>query len=109
MCAETIVVVPNACTWDDIRTAGLKTRAFENLVGVAMANYPTPMNNGESQACTCVPWENGKAKEMLIAKAGEQEQILLASFDAEEIRAFRNFKSWRMAYRRHEPRGRIDE
>jgi predicted amidohydrolase len=37
-----IIVVPNACQWDEIRTAGLKTRAFENLVGVAMANYPAP-------------------------------------------------------------------
>jgi len=61
--------VPNACDWDDVRTAGLKTRALENLVGVAMANYPTPVNNGESQA-----------NQMLIAKANEQQQILLASF-----------------------------
>ena len=103
-----LIVVPNACTWDDIRTACLKTRTFENLVGVAMANYPAPVNNGEPQAYTCVPWENGKAKEMLIAKAGEQEQILFATFDVEEIRAFRNFESWRMAYRRHGPRGQID-
>src|SRR5215471_8386256 len=55
-----LIVVPNACGWDDIRTAGLKTRAFENLVGVAMANYPAPVNNGESQAYTCVPWRDGK-------------------------------------------------
>ena len=37
-----LIVVPNACTWDGIRAAGLKTRAFENFVGVAMANYPGP-------------------------------------------------------------------
>jgi len=52
----------------------------ENLAGVAMANHPTPVNNGESEAYTGVPWKDGKAKQMLIAKAGEQEQILLASF-----------------------------
>ncbi len=43
-----LIAVPNACTWDDIRTAGLKTRAFENLVGIAMANYPAA-NGGNSQ------------------------------------------------------------
>lgn len=98
-----LIVVPNACTWDDIRTAGLKTRAFENLAGVAMANYPLPLANGQSQAYTCIPWKNGRASEMLIAKAGEQEQILLASFDIAEIRAFRDFEAWRMKYQSDGP------
>jgi predicted amidohydrolase len=31
-----LVIVPNWCTWDEIRTAGFKTRAFENLVGIAI-------------------------------------------------------------------------
>lgn len=104
-----LIVVPNACTWDDIRTPCLKTRAFENLVGVAMANYPMPVNNGGSRAYTCVPWKDGKSKEMLIANADEQEQILLAAFDIDEIRAFRNSESWRMEYRRHGPRGQVDD
>jgi predicted amidohydrolase len=102
-----LIVVPNACTWDDVRTACLRTRAFENLVGVAMANYPTPVNNGESQAYTCVPWKDNKPRQMLMAKADEQEQILLASFDIDEIRAFRNFESWRMEYQRHGPSRRF--
>lgn len=94
-----LIVVPNACDWDDIRAAGLKTRAFENLVGVAMANYPAPLNNGASQAYTCVAWKDGKAKDTLLAKAGTREQIVLARFDMDEIRAFRNAESWRMEYR----------
>jgi predicted amidohydrolase len=94
-----LIVVPNACERDDLRTACLETRAFENLVGVAMANYPTPVNNGQSQAYTCVAWKNGKANPILIAKAGEQEQILLADFDVDEIRAFRKCEAWRMEYR----------
>ncbi len=95
-----LIVVPNACTWDDIRTAGLKTRAFENLVGIAMVNYPAPRNNGNSQAYTCVAWRNGKPIDTLIARAGEDEEILLATFDMDEIRQFRNTESWRMDYRR---------
>ena len=48
-----LVIVPNACTWDEIRTAGLKTRAFENLLGIAMTNYPG-LNRGNSQTHSCV-------------------------------------------------------
>lgn len=95
-----LIVIPNACTWDGIRTTGLKTRAFENLVGVAMANYPEPAANGQSQAYTCVPWKDGCEREMLLAQAGSGEQILLAAFDLDEIRAFRQTESWRMQYQR---------
>ncbi|HEU5413130.1 MAG TPA: carbon-nitrogen hydrolase family protein [Candidatus Angelobacter sp.] len=98
-----IIVVPNACTWDDIRTAGLKTRAFENLVGIAMVNYPTPQNNGHSQAHTCVPRRNGQPANTLIANAGENEEIVLASFDVDEIRAFRKKEEWRLNYLRSQP------
>lgn len=94
-----LIVVPNACTWDEIRTAGLKTRAFENLAGIAMANYPGP-NSGNSQAHSCVSWRSGQSVDTLISKAGEQEQILLANFNFDEIRAFRKTESWRMEYRR---------
>jgi predicted amidohydrolase len=95
-----LIVVPNACTWDDIQSAGLKTRAFENLVGIAMVNYPAPLNNGNSQAYTCVAWRNGKSIDTLIAKAGEGEETLLATFDMDDIREFRTTESWRMDYRR---------
>lgn len=94
-----LIVVPNACDWDEIRTAGLKTRALENLLGIAMANYPMPRNNGGSRAYSCVAWKNGKAKEMLIAKANELEQVVVADFDMDEIRSFRKIESWRMDYR----------
>jgi predicted amidohydrolase len=95
-----LIIVPNACTWDDIRTSGLKTRAFENLVGIAMVNYPQPVNNGNSQAYTCAAWREGKSIDTVIAKAGEREEILLATFDMDEIREFRSAESWRMDYRR---------
>jgi N-carbamoylputrescine amidase len=94
-----LVVVPNSCTWDEIRTAGLKTRAFENLVGIAMTNYPGP-NRGSSQAHSCVAWRAGLSVDALIAKAGEQEEILLATFDVDEIREFRKVEMWRVDYRK---------
>ncbi len=94
-----LIVVPNACTWDEIRTAGLKVRAAENLVGIAMANYPGA-NLGRSQAHSCVTWRGGDSVDTLVAKAGEQEQILLAAFDIKDIRAFRKSESWRMDHRK---------
>lgn len=94
-----LVVIPNACTWDEIRTAGLKTRAFENLVGIAMTNYPG-LNRGRSQAHGCVAWRAGQPVDTLIAKAGEVEQILLATFDMDDIRAFRHTELWRLDYRK---------
>ena len=94
-----LIIVPNACTWDEIRTSGLKTRAFENLVGIAMANYPGP-RFGNSQAHKCVPWRNGQSVDTLIAGAEEKEEILLAKFDMDEIRAFRKTESWRIDRRK---------
>jgi N-carbamoylputrescine amidase len=95
-----LIVVPNACTWDDIRTAGLKTRAFDNMVGVAMVNYPGP-RAGNSQACTCVAWQGGKPQDTVIGRAGEEEEIILVRFDVDQIRELRTAESWRMDYRRH--------
>jgi len=94
-----LVIVPNARNWDEIRTAGLKTRAFENLVGIAMTNYPG-LNRGSSQAHSCVAWRAGLSTDTIITKAGEQEQILLITFDVDDIRAFRKTESWRMNYRK---------
>ena len=94
-----LVVVPNACWWDDIRAAGLKTRAFENFAGMAMVNYPAPRNNGNSCAYTCAAWdENGKPRDSLIARAEEGERILIAPFEMDQIRSFRRSESWRLNY-----------
>ncbi len=97
-----LIVVPNACTWGEIRTAGLKTRAFENLLGVAMANYPGA-SYGNSQAYSSAAWKNGKARDTLVARAGTEEEILIANLDIDEIRTFRKAESWRILYRRRSP------
>jgi predicted amidohydrolase len=94
-----LIVVPNACDWDEVRSAGLLTRACENLIGVAMANYPRPLNNGNSRAYSCVTWQNGKSQSPVVAVGGEHEQVLIAEFDFDEIRKFRRSESWRLAQR----------
>ena len=94
-----LIVVPNACDWDEVRSAGLLTRALENLVGVAMANYPRPQNNGNSRAYSCVAWEARRPQNPLIAVAGEHEEVLVAEFDLNGIREFRKSELWRLNHR----------
>lgn len=94
-----LIIVPNACDWDQVRGAGLLTRACENLIGIAVANYPQPLNNGNSIAYSCVSWKDGKPPTPIVAAAGEQEELLMAEFNLDEIREFRQSESWRLAHR----------
>jgi predicted amidohydrolase len=80
-----LIIVPNSCEWDEIRDCQLNTRAFENLVGIAMANYPKPKNNGQSTAYSPLAFKNNP----LLVKAKEGEEISLATFDMDKIREFR--------------------
>jgi len=87
-----LILTPNACVLDNRRIAQFKTRAFENTMAVAMANYPKPKHNGRSTAC------DGRGD--VIVKAGEDEGIFLANIDLEELRKWRGRTIWGNAYRR---------
>jgi len=97
-----LILTPNACTLDEHRIGQFKARAFENMVGVAMTNYAAPQNNGHSVAYDAVayPVSDGDARDTLIIEAGEREDVYLATFDLDEIRAYRERESWGNAYRR---------
>lgn len=87
-----LILTPNACHLDDRRLAQFRTRAFENMVGVAMTNYATPQHNGHSVAFG--------ADGTPLAEADEGEQICLAAFDLDALRAHRARHIWGNAYRR---------
>jgi predicted amidohydrolase len=97
-----IILTPNACTLDDGRIGQFRARAFENMVGVAMANYAPPQFNGRSCAFDAVSFDeaNGPAKDTLIVQAGEDEGVYLAEFDMDKIRAYRARESWGNAFRK---------
>jgi predicted amidohydrolase len=97
-----LILTPNACTLDEHRISQFKTRAFENMVGVAMTNYAAPQNNGHSVAFDAVvhPVEDGESRDTLIVEAGENEDIYLATFDLDSIRAYREREAWGNSYRR---------
>jgi len=97
-----IILVPNACKLDEPRLTQFKTRAFENMVAVAMTNYAAPQNNGHSIAFDGVVYvvPDGEPRETLIIEAGENEDVYLATIDLAKIRAYRQRESWGNAYRR---------
>jgi predicted amidohydrolase len=97
-----IILTPNACTLDAHRLGQFKTRAFENMVGVAMSNYAAPQNNGHSIAFDPVAYttEDGPARDTLIIEAGESEGVFIATFDMDAIRDYRRREAWGNSYRR---------
>lgn len=91
-----IILVPNACdivldkTLGDVRLAQLRGRAFENMVGIAMTNYPAAKHDGHSCAI------NVDGSYLLIGK--EDEEVLISCFDLTFIRQWRNKEPWGNRY-----------
>ncbi len=77
-----------------------KARAYENAVGVAMANYAAPQNNGHSAAFHPVAFDANGSRDTLVVEAGESEGIYLARFDMDQIRDWRRCETWGNAFRK---------
>jgi len=86
-----VILVPNDCGSMQPRIQALSTRAYENMVAVAMANP-----NGENAGCSCayspICWdENGRCVDNTVLLADEMtEGIFYADFDMDMIRDYRN-------------------
>ncbi|ULQ58622.1 carbon-nitrogen hydrolase family protein [Brucepastera parasyntrophica] len=107
-----IILVPNACPIEEHRISQLKTRAFENMTGIAMANYPKEMPdcNGHSQAYDGIAFDGTDPfgyRDMLLVEAGEEEGIYIAEFDIEEIRRYREYEAFGNAYRKPKKYGML--
>ncbi len=87
-----IVLTPNSCKLDQMRLDQFKVRAWENMFGVAMTNYPSPKNNGRSVAY------GADGQELALAEG--DEEISLATFDVLKIRERRERGIHGDAYRR---------
>lgn len=83
-----IALVPNCCPLaadpiiGDVRIAQARGRAFETVMGIAVANYPTPRCDGHSFAVD--------AMGRVIAMADEIPGLVMAEFDLDKIRKARN-------------------
>lgn len=87
-----LILTPNACGLEELRLDQFKIRAWENIVGVAMTNYPKPVNNGHSVAYN--------ASGDCLVLADEEEGIHMATFDMDHIRERRGRSIHGNAYRR---------
>lgn len=99
-----ILLVPNACPMEINRLSQLRARAFENMVGIATANYAwgQPDCNGHSTAFDGIAYRpgDGGSRDTLIVEAGEAEGIYMAAFPMNELRAYRQHEVHGNAYRR---------
>lgn len=94
-----VIITSNACLLKDdklvkdARIAQFRSRAFENMVGVAMANYPAPFNG-----YSCAFDVDGRS---LIVPASE-EGVYVVDFDLNKIRNWQKSEIWGCKYSRPE-------
>jgi len=97
-----IVLVPNACEMEQNRTAQLQSRAYENMIGIALTNYAAPQEQGHSVAFDPIVFtgKEDASRDTTLVEAGTEEGIYLAKFDMDAIRKWRSREVWGNAYRR---------
>jgi predicted amidohydrolase len=82
-----IALVPNCCelaedpVCGDVRIAQMRGRAFETVIGIAVANYPAPRCDGHSFAVM--------PSGAIIAMADRSPGLVIAAFDLAMIRKAR--------------------
>jgi predicted amidohydrolase len=98
-----LVLVPNACIIEEHRVAQMKTRAFENMLALAMTNYPDTHAEGNGHSLGIVPMAfslggekngQGRHQETLMLEADAAAGIYYCDFDLDEIRAYRKRAIW---------------
>jgi predicted amidohydrolase len=88
-----IALVPNCCNLatdpvvGDVRIAQMRGRAFETVIGIAVANYPKPRCDGHSFATD--------PRGVVIAMADVSTGLTLAEFDLPSIRKTRSEDKFR--------------
>jgi N-carbamoylputrescine amidase len=95
-----LILTPNACELEDNRIGQFRARAYENMVGLAMANYAAPQENGHSVAFDAVAFDDNGPVDPLIIEAGQSEGVYVAVFDMVRIRSYREHEVWGNAFRK---------
>ncbi len=99
-----LILVPNACPMEINRLSQLRARSFENMVGIATANYGEgkPDCNGHSTAFDGVAYlpDGSESRDACILEAPSSEGVYLARFDLALMREYRASEVHGNAYRR---------
>ena len=103
-----IILTPNSCDLEANRLGQFRARALENMVGVAMANYAAPKDNGHSVAYSPIAFgPDERGQDTLLIEAGESEGIFLAAFELSALRDWRAREAWGNAFRRPQAYGAL--
>jgi predicted amidohydrolase len=102
-----LILTPNACPLDHHRLAQFRVRALENAVGVAMANYAAPSQNGHSAVFDPIAYAKDQPRDNLVLEAGEGEGIFVAELDFAACREYRERDGWSAPFRRPERYGAL--
>ncbi|MCK4329859.1 carbon-nitrogen hydrolase family protein [candidate division WOR-3 bacterium] len=96
-----IILTPNACRMEQNRLTQFRARAFENMVGLALANYAGSHDGGHSVAYSPIAFDKkGNSSNNLLIEAGENEGIYMAHFNLTELREYRKKETWGNSYRK---------
>lgn len=96
-----LILVPNDCCTMQPRVQALSTRAYENMVGVVMANPP-----GENAGCSCafspIVWDkDGIPKDNVVILANDKNAgIYYAEYDLAELRDYREHEMMGNTFRK---------
>jgi N-carbamoylputrescine amidase len=95
-----LILAPNACELEANRIGQFRVRAYENMLGMAMANYAVPQENGHSLAFDGIAFDETGTRDTCLIEADGREGVFLAEFDLDRLRAYREKEVWGNAYRR---------
>jgi len=98
-----IILVPNACPMEINRISQLRSRAFENMLGIVTVNYPSPKPdcNGHSTVFDGIAYKPNEenSRDTKIFEADEKEGIYVVNMPIDEIREYRKKEVHGNAYR----------
>ncbi len=96
-----LILVPNDCELMEPRVQALSTRAYENMVGVVMAN-PPGNNAGRSCAFSPICWENDEiaVDNTMFLADNHTDGIFLAKYDMDRLRTYRSREMMGNTYRK---------
>ena len=103
-----IILIPNDCGSMKPRVQALSTRAYENMVGIAMAN-PNGENCGNSCAFSPICWDRQEmcVDNTLFLADEMTEGLYYADFDMEKIRFYREHEMMGNTFRKVKAYGEL--
>jgi N-carbamoylputrescine amidase len=105
-----LILVPNACELEANRLGQVRSRAFENMAAVAVANYAAPQENGHSTVVDPIAFDaRGRGRDTRVFEAGEEEEVCVVRLDLGALREWRRREVWGSRCRRPETYGALVE